>query len=656
MSLAAVIILGPLAGVAGIVLLRRWSVVTALLGVVASLVAAGLAWRRVEEGARFVTTLPGLPAFPLRLEVDPLSAVLATTVAAVAALVVLYAVGYMHGERDQRRFFAGMSLFVAAMQTVILAGDWILFLAAWELIGFASYLLIGFWYERPGVGGAATRAFVTTRAADVGLYVGVFALVTATGTTEIAATLDVDRTTGTVAGLGFLLAAAGKSAQVPFQGWLQDAMAGPTPVSALLHSATLVVAGVILLARALPALPDEVRLLVGIVGGATAVVTGVMAVAERDLKRMLAASTSSQLGFMLLGLGAGSVVAAIIHLVAHAAMKSALFLGAGIFQHAREATGFAELAGIGRERRRVFGGFVVAGLALAGVPPLAGFWSKDAILAATLTADAAWLLLPLAVVGTLLTGVYVGRAMRLLWRQPERSAEGDGRSVAGAGWMGAGLAGLALLAATLGLSVRPIADLLEREAPENMTALIIGLVAALLGLGAGWAIPSRRLIGPLSVSAARGFRLGDGFGGFISGPVMALARASDRLDGRLHAGVLATGQRLLAVARTINGVDAALSRLATGVGSSALVVAQMSTTADTDVHRVVTGTGTAAMRLAIISQSVVEATIDGLIAAVVRSTRRLGGLARRLQTGLVHRELLVAAGGAAVVLVLVFLL
>ncbi|MBA3306620.1 MAG: NADH-quinone oxidoreductase subunit L, partial [Thermoleophilaceae bacterium] len=445
MTVAALAILGPLAVAAAILLLRRGAAALAVTGSSLGLLAAGFTLARVAGGARYEARLPGLPEFPLRLVADPLTATLSTVVAVVGALVMLYAVGYMGEEHDKPRFYAGMSFFVAAMQALVLAGDWVLLLGAWELIGLSSYLLIGFWYQREGVASAATRAFLYTRTADLGLYVGIFVLVTQAGTTEISETLRTGGAAAVVAGLLLLVAAAGKSAQTPLSGWLQDAMAGPTPVSALLHSATLVAAGAILMIRTSPLLPQSVLLVVGLLGGVTILVAGLTALAERDLKRLLAASTSGQYGFMLLAVGAGSPGAAVAHLAAHAAMKSSLFLGAGVFQHARGSTEFDDLGGVGRDRRLAFYGCVISGLALAGVPPLSGFFSKDAIIAASFDSPYAALFGPLALAGTLLTGAYVARAARLLWR-----GEGRSESVSGARWMGAALAALVALAATLG--------------------------------------------------------------------------------------------------------------------------------------------------------------------------------------------------------------
>ena len=345
MTLAALTILGPMAAMVLILLLRRIPEVFALAGSAVGLAGAGFALAGVAGGARYEATLPGLPGLPLRLTVEPLTATFAVLVAVVVFLVMVYAVGYMTDEGGRVRFFAQISFFVAAMQTLVLADDWVLLLAAWELIGFSSYLLIGFYMGRSNAASGATRAFLYTRSADLGLYGAVFVLVAVTGTSEIPATLEVGGAAAVVAGLFLLLAAAGKSAQAPLYGWLQDAMAGPTPVSALLHSATLVAAGAILLIRVYPLLSPGVLLAVGLLGGLTALVAGLVALAQRDLKRLLAASTSSQYGFMLVALGAGVPFATIAYLLAHAVMKSSLFLGAGVFQHARGSTRLADLGG-----------------------------------------------------------------------------------------------------------------------------------------------------------------------------------------------------------------------------------------------------------------------------------------------------------------------
>ena len=628
MGVAALTIIGPLAAAILALLARRRSGLVALLGTATGLLAALVTLARVDSGDRFSATLPGLADLPLRLAVNPLAAVFSTVVAVVSTFVMLYAIGYMTGERGTARFFAGMSFFVAAMQVLVLANDWILLLAAWELMGLASYLLIGFWFTRPDVGAAATRAFLVTRSADLGLYFGVLIIVAETGTSAMEAAGEVTGTAAAIAGLALLLAAAGKSAQAPLQGWLMDAMAGPTPVSALLHAATLVVAGVVLITRAFPLMPGGVLLVVGLVAGVSAIITGLTAIAQQDLKRLLAASTSSQLGLMILALGAGSIPAAVFHLVTHAAMKSSLFLAAGVFQHDRHSTGFADLHGIGRERRLAFAAFAVAGLALAGVPPLAGFWSKDAVIAATLASSYAAIFAPLAIAASALTGVYIGRALRMLWGSGPAPESHDSGGAAYP--MTAGLAVLAILAATVGLLAEPFAHLIDAELPESTPAMALGLTAAAVGLLVGWLASTDRLLGPALDTVRAGFRVGDGWMDAAVAPALALAGQCERLDTRIHALVLGTGRRALSTANAAGRVD-------------------------DGVHRGVLETGRGSMETARFAQGLDVSGIDGAIRELVAGTIELGRRARRLQSGLVHRELLLTVGGTAAILILVLI-
>jgi len=598
MSAVLLPILPPLIAALAVLLLRRGGPGLALTGATLSL--AGSLWllARVAGGQPETLLLPGLPEMPLRLVAGPLTALLTVAVATVGTFVLIHAVGYMKRESGLGRFYGVMSLFLAAMQALVLAGDWVLLLAAWELIGLCSYLLIGFWFQRPEAADAASRAFLYTRSADLGLYVAVFMLIGSAGTSEIAASLEAGGSASTAAGLLLLLAAMGKSAQVPLQDWLMRAMAGPTPVSALLHSATLVAAGAILLIRSTPLLSPEALVVVGLVGGVTTVAAGVIALAERDLKRLLAASTASQYGLMLVAVGAGVPLAALLHLLAHAAIKSALFLAAGDFQHARGGTGFDQLEGAGRARPWAFAGFALAALALSGIPPLSGFFSKDAVIAAALSAPGAAWLGPLALAGTLLTGGYMARALRLLWR-----GSGETRPVAGSAWMRVGIWGLAVPAATLGLAFGPIEAVLDLPAvTAGKGAVLLGLLAAASGLGLGWLVPAPRLLGPVYPWAQRGLAVGGGLTVWVGRPAMAVARGCEWLEGRLYAAILNVGRAGLAVARLARASD--------------------------------------------------ERRIDGLIFALVAGVRALGGRARALQSGLIHRELAVSVSVTAVGLVL----
>jgi len=595
MNLIAIVILAPLTAALLILLLRRLPAALALLGAATGLFASLYLLTDAYNGLGNELILPGLPDMPLRLVATPLTALLSTMVAVISTLVMVYAVGYMKKDKEQVRFFATLLLFTSAMQTLVLAGDWILLLAAWELIGLSSYLLIGFWYRRPGVASAATRAFLYTRTADLGLYIAAFILITNAGTSDIAATLNTGGNAAIAAGIFLLIAAMGKSAQTPLHDWLQRAMAGPTPVSALLHSATLVAAGAVLLIRTAPMLPAETLLVIGIVGGITTVVTGLIALGEKDLKRLLAASTSSQYGLMLLAVGAGVPMAALLHLLAHAAIKSSLFLGAGVFQHSRESTAFTDLKGAGRDRPRIFFGFALAALALAGIPPLSGFFSKDAIIAATMASPYASLLASFALAGTLLTGTYMARALRILWR-----GESQQRDITGLGWMGAGLAGLVTLAVILGAAFPTIETLLAKPLPANTLAEILGLGAALTGLTLGWLLPAQYLLGPLLPWSQKSFAIAGGFDNLMVRPALAIAHGCEKLERALYKGVLAVGHLGLVIARAARRND--------------------------------------------------EQAIDGIIFSFVRATVNLGGKARTLQSGLVHRELAISTVASAVIM------
>ena len=586
MNLIALTILAPLTAMVIILALRRVPAMLALLGISLSLVFSTTLLLDAFAGKSHSLILPGLPDMPLYLIATPLTSLLSAMVSVISSLVLVYATGYMKHDAEQSRFFATMLLFISAMQTLVLAGDWILLLAAWELIGLSSYLLIGFWFQRSGVKVAATRAFVSTRTADLGLYIAIFILIANSGTSEIATSLNTGGDAALVAGILLLIAAMGKSAQTPLHDWLQRAMAGPTPVSALLHSATLVAAGAILLIRVTPMLPADALLVIGVIGGITTIVTGLIAVSEKDLKRLLAASTSSQYGLMLLAIGAGVPMAALLHLLAHAAIKSSLFLGAGVFQHSRDSTSFSKLSGAGRERPGIFAGFALAALALAGIPPLSGFFSKDAIIAATLASPNAPLLLTFALIGTLLTGAYMARALHILWRGDKQQHD-----VAGIGWMGAAMSVLVSIAAVLGLAFPAIETLLGEQLTESTLAVTLGIGAAVAGLGIGWLVPLHHIPQKIQHWMNSGFAIAGGFNTLVVRPAFVLARWCEQFERVLYSSVLAIGRAGVSVGRFARMSD--------------------------------------------------ERGIDKSIFSLVDNTIELGQRARKLQSGLIHREMVI---------------
>ena len=329
--------------------------------------------------------------FDLGMTIDPVAMVMMGVITFVSLLVQIYSLGYMRGESRLAWYFAVHSLFVASMLGLVLSNNLLVLYVGWELVGICSYLLIGFWYERRSAAEAAKKAFITTRIGDVGLLVGILLLYKTTDTFHIPTILNAveagELSSGvmTLSAILIFLGAMGKSAQFPLHVWLPDAMEGPTPVSALIHAATMVVAGVYLVARMLPlfeAAPAVSELVIAI-GLITAVMGATMALSSTDLKRVLAYSTVSQIGFMMLALGHGALAAAMFHLATHALFKALLFLGAGNVLHAVGEHSDVDIRRLGGLRSRMpvtSVVFVIAALALSGIPPLSGFWSKDDIL------------------------------------------------------------------------------------------------------------------------------------------------------------------------------------------------------------------------------------------------------------------------------------
>ena len=352
------------------------------------------------------------------LIIDPLAVVMLGLVSLVGLLIQLYSLGYMKGDPRFGWYFAVHALFIASMLTLVVADNFLLLYIVWELVGLCSYLLIGFWYERRSAAEAAKKAFITTRIGDVGLLVGILLLFREVGTFDMSTTFEAVSTgaigegTATVAALLIFLGAMGKSAQFPFHVWLPDAMEGPTPVSALIHAATMVVAGVFLVARAYPlfqAAPD-VLIVVAVVGLVTALLGATMALVVTDLKRILAYSTISHLGLMMLSLGAFGYTAAIFHLLAHGFSKALLFLGAGSVMHSMNGeTDIRKMGGLRRVMPVTAITFTIGALSLAGVPLFAGFWSKDEVLLAVL--DHKNYLLAFALIGAFLSAMYMARAL-----------------------------------------------------------------------------------------------------------------------------------------------------------------------------------------------------------------------------------------------------
>ena len=322
--------------------------------------------------------------------VDGMTAVMLMVVCIVSFLVHLYSVGYMHGDRRYERFFAFLGFFTFSMMGIVLANNLFFLYVFWELVGLSSYLLIGFFFHKHSAANANKKAFLTNRVGDWGFWLGILAFFTATGTLnyfELFAHVEAGTIKGALlgwAGVGLFLGCVGKSAQMPLHIWLPDAMEGPTPVSALIHAATMVAAGVYMVARLAPLFGADAMMVILYVGAITAFVTSTIALVKTDIKRVLAFSTLSQLGYMVMALGAGDATNAMFHLTTHAMFKALLFLGAGSVIHAVHTQEMTEMGGLRKKMPITFVTFLVATLALSGVPFFAGFYSKDGILGSTL--------------------------------------------------------------------------------------------------------------------------------------------------------------------------------------------------------------------------------------------------------------------------------
>ena len=353
--------------------------------------------------------------------VDKISVTMLGLVTFVALLVQVYSLGYMkhdgHYDPGLGRYYAFHSLFVAAMLALVLADNLLFLYIAWELVGLGSYLLIGFWYERRSAAEAAKKAFVTTRIGDVGLLIGIILLFRATGTFDISTIIHIAENGGisgatlTASTLLIFMGAMGKSAQFPLHVWLPDAMEGPTPVSALIHAATMVAAGVYLVARLMPLfeMDHAVMLAVASVGLFTFIFAGTIALVATDIKRVLAYSTMSHLGLMMLALGSGGVGVALFHLVAHGVAKAMLFLGAGSVMHAMEdETDIRKMGGLLKPMPITGWTFIIGAASLAGVIPLAGFFTKDEVLLHVLEYLPPVFIVP-ALAGVALSALYMAR-------------------------------------------------------------------------------------------------------------------------------------------------------------------------------------------------------------------------------------------------------
>jgi len=540
----------------------------------AALAGALVIWLAGYRNTATWAWLPGDggPMATVGLLVDPLANAMLVLVTLVSLLVQVYSLAYLGEESAPAlgRYYTYQSLFAFSMLGLVLSPGFLQMFVFWELVGLCSYLLIGYWYQRPSAARAAVKAFWITKLGDLGFIIGIVMLWAATGTFEFetlfakaqAHALAIPAL-GTIMFLVYL-GAVGKSAQFPLHVWLPDAMEGPTPVSALIHAATMVTAGVYMVARAQPlfALVPDVLTLIGWVGAFTALLAATMGCVENDIKRVLAYSTVSQLGYMMAAAGAGAADAGVFHLLTHGLFKALLFLGAGAVIHAVGSNDIFRMGGLFRAMPQTGLVFLVGTLALAGVPPLTGFFSKEAVLVGVWEAGMTGPFLMLALT-VFLTAFYMFRVVftAFFGRTPAAGhAHEPPWAMRGPLWL--------LAALTVLLGLRFAAGGGEAHGPGWLAPLSVGL--ALAGIALAWTMYQRGALDPRRVAAAfplsvldalarRRYGLDALYDGLYRGFVLALSRLVGWIDRYLVDGVLNVASAL-----TLRGGDA-LRRIQSGV-------------------------------------------------------------------------------------------
>jgi NADH-quinone oxidoreductase subunit L len=540
---------------------------------------------------------------PAGLLIDPLSVTMCLFVTGISALIHLYSIGYMAGERDYRKFFLYLNLFVFSMLLLVMAGNLVLTFVGWEGVGACSYWLVSYYFDRDTAASAGKKAFIYNRVGDIGLLAAMFLLFSRLHTLTYLSVFGragaLSPTVATLVVLALLLGATGKSAQIPLFNWLPDAMEGPTPVSALIHAATMVTAGVYLLCRMAPvlALSSSGRLTIAVIGAATAFVAATIACAQRDIKKVLAFSTISQIGYMVLAVGAGAYSAAIFLMVSHAFFKALLFLGSGSVIHSLGGEqDMGRMGGLARYLPLTFPTFLVGWLTIAGVPPFAGFFAKGDVL--THAYEYSKPLWALGVVTAMLTGYYMSRLFVLTFRGQERFREvTHGHDPHESPWvMTAPLVVLAVLSAlggvldlpwahgrSLATFIDPSFGFLPSVAHASTGAqwalAAVDVVVALAGLAAAFAVWRDRVSDPRLEPAflQRVWRWDDAYDAAIAKPLMAAgALAGDVVEPAIIDGAvrgLAGGVR-----RSAEGVRKVQSgfvrqyALAMALGMAVLVV------------------------------------------------------------------------------------
>ena len=612
----------PFAGFLVLVWLnRRVSGVFAVLLTGAGLILSILVALALPQQALLIqanwATLSGV-SFPVSFRVDALSVMMLVLVHFVALLVQVYSIAYLHDEPKLRRYFAYLQLFIGAMLGIVLAGNLLVMYAFWELVGLASYLLIGFYAERPAATKAAQKAFLMNRVGDIGFLIGIFLTYYYFDTLDFS--LLTSKSGGIVApttlGLCLFMGCVGKSAQFPLLTWLPEAMEGPTPVSALLHAATMVAAGIFLLARIHPLLSPDALVVIALIGTITTIWGGYSALFQTDIKKVLAFSTVSQLGLMVAAMGTGNVSGAMFHLLTHAFFKAGLFLSAGSVIHAVHTQDMRLMGGLRHQLPTTFLGYTACAAALVGLPFFSGFLSKEAILTGAFTwaePHTTYLvyLVPMAILlSSALTALYMARQWRLIFFGPYRNEVVPQTAAHEPDWLMRGpIVLLAVLSVGFWFSIDPLSAhgswfFQIFQAEETADFWWMAPVSISLVLVGGWV--GFRMKEPRADSSFVQLSLQYGFLDFfyqhlLTKPTLRLAALLNRTDQRVVDGL----------------VD--------GVGISTVVLAH-------------------------ITRAVDKLGIDGLLTSVVWLVSLLGRLTRSVQNGRVQSYITVAVVGLLLML------
>ncbi|MCZ6571795.1 MAG: NADH-quinone oxidoreductase subunit L [Planctomycetota bacterium] len=591
-------------------------------------------WRALDPGHYFEGSvtwfqLTGGISFSVGIVIDGLTAAMLIVVTLVSLLVFVFSMGYMKGDRHYDRFFFWLSFFSTSMLILVVADNLLLLFVGWELVGLCSYKLIGFWGQDLANAEAAKKAFITTRVGDVGMLIGILMMYKACGTLSLQGVFAqvqagaIQGSALTWAGIALFLGAVGKSAQFPLHVWLPDAMAGPTPVSALIHAATMVAAGVYFAARMFPIFTPQALYFIAWTGGVTALLAALIAVTQTDIKKVLAYSTISQLGYMILGVGVGAPWAAMFHLCTHAMFKACLFLGSGSVIHAMHHT--QELEDMGGLRKKMpvtFWTFVVSTLALAGIPLFSGFMSKDAILFEALHSGQT-ALFAIGLGAAFLTAFYMTRMLWLCFMGEPRNREKHDHA---------------------------------HESPVSMTLPLV--VLALLSIGIFWGgfaddyftTPAYHADYPQTAEVAAAYAPAGEVRAHPHHPVWFLLLASAMGLGGIALGIalFRSGKRDQDTVLLPEGLHRTaknkyyLDDLYLGWGFVGLgdTLSRWSRVADDRaVDGAVNGVGSAGVTVAEISGDADQVIVDGAVNLVADATDAVGGVASSAQTGRIRNYL-----------------